>query len=65
MTKDTYIQIGVTALRTPTGGFMPSVPLYIRTDEAVKASGLTDSEENLMHDVAQQFAFKHAQTTCN
>lgn len=40
-----YIQIGVTALKDPlTGGYLPSVPLYIEaTDEAVVAeNGLLD-----------------------
>ena len=32
-----YIQIGVTAMRDPaTGGFLPSVPLYIKADDAAK-----------------------------
>jgi len=61
--KDTYIQIGVTALRSPTGGFLPSVPLYVKTSEAVKASGLTESEENVLHDVAALFALKHQELT--
>lgn len=59
MAKETYIQIGVTALRSPTGEFLPSVPLYIKTDEAVKASGLTSPEEDLIHDVASVFAVEH------
>ena len=41
---DTYIQIGVTALRDPvTGEMLPAVPLYIRRDEAKKAA-LAESE---------------------
>lgn len=32
-----YIQIGVTAMRdSATGGFLPSVPLYIKADDAAK-----------------------------
>lgn len=40
-----FIQVGVTALKDPlTGGYLPSVPLYIEaTDEAVIAeNGLLD-----------------------
>ena len=63
MAKETYIQIGVTALRTPTGDFLPSVPLYIKATEAVGASGLTPSEERPLHDVAALFAVKHIENT--
>lgn len=63
MTKETYIQIGVTALRTPTGGFLPTVPLYIKVAEAVGASGLTPSEERPLHDVAALFAVEHINRT--
>lgn len=63
MAKETYIQIGVTALRTPTGDFLPSVPLYIKSAEAVGASGLTPSEERPLHDVAALFAVKHIENT--
>ena len=32
-----YIQVGVTAMRDPiTGGFLPSVPLYIRAEDREK-----------------------------
>ena len=32
-----YIQVGVTAMRDPaTGGFLPSVPLYIRAEDRGK-----------------------------
>lgn len=61
--RETMIQIGVTALRTPTGEFLPSVPIYIKSTEAVKASGLTPSEENVIHDIAELFAVKHLQLT--
>lgn len=37
--KESYIQIGVTALRDPTtGDFLPSVPLYIRAEDRKKVS---------------------------
>ena len=63
MAKETYIQIGVTALRTPAGDFLPSVPLYIKASEAVGASGLTPSEERPLHDVAALFAVEHVNRT--
>lgn len=63
MAKETYVQIGVTALRSQTGGFLPSVPLYIKTSEARKASGLTPAEESTLHDVAIIFAIKHIERT--
>lgn len=62
MAKEDYIQIGVTSLRTPLGGFLPAVPLYIKTTEAVAGSGLTPSEEMPIHDVARVFAVKHLET---
>ena len=33
-----YVQIGVTALRTPGGDFLPSVPLYARAEDAAGIS---------------------------
>ena len=44
MTKEVFIQVGVTALRSPTGEVLPSVPLYIKADQ-LKQSGLTQAEE--------------------
>lgn len=56
--KEVYIQIGVTALRSPTGDPLPAVPLYIK-DTQLKQSGLTQAEESLMHDISGIFAEKH------
>lgn len=61
MTKERYIQIGVTSLRTPTGEFLPPVPLYIKTTEKPTESGLTLTEEALLRDVAGVFADRHGQ----
>lgn len=61
MTKEVFIQVGVTALRSPTGDFLPSVPLYIKADK-LKQSGLTQVEENLLRDVSGIFAKKPQQT---
>ena len=45
-----YIQVGVTALRDPnTGGFLPSVPLYIEAGEG-------ETEQNAASEMAQQIA---------
>lgn len=43
-------------MRTPTGDFLPSVPLYIKTTDPVKESGLTASEEATLRDVASVIA---------
>lgn len=38
MANDGYIQIGVTGLRDlATGKFLPSVPIYIRTEDSTAA----------------------------
>ena len=52
--SERYIQVGVTALRDPmTGGYLPSVPLYIEaTDEAVAG------EEKLIDNVGGVLAQK-------
>ena len=50
MTK-TYIQVGVTALRTPTGKHYPAVPLYIEADK-LNESGLAPCEEKRLTDFA-------------
>lgn len=47
MTQKIYIQVGVTALRTPTGGHYPAVPLYIEADK-LNSSGLAPAEEKLL-----------------
>jgi len=52
--KKTFIQIGITALRTPTGSFLPSVPLYVEETNLCK-SGLTPAHEEAIHDIAGFF----------
>lgn len=62
VTGEQFVQIGVTALRDPTGAFLPSVPLYIKTDSKqidVK-SGLADCEKNLHSDISGIFAGRFA-----
>lgn len=58
MTKEVYVQVGVTALRSPMGEPLPAVPIYIKQSQ-LKSSGLTQVEEDLMHDVSGLFIEKH------
>ena len=58
MEKKAFIQIGVTALRTSTGGFLPSVPLYIEESNLGK-SGLTPAHEEAIHNIAGFFIEKY------
>lgn len=57
MTKEVFIQIGITALRSPTGDILPAVPLYIKADQ-LKQSGLTRAEKNALTDVSGIFSEK-------
>lgn len=36
------IEIGMTAMRTPDGGFLPAVPLYIKVEDSEKINPTTD-----------------------
>lgn len=52
--KETYIQVGVTALRDPTtGGFLPAVPLYIKAKGSAE-----EAEEQLIHDIGKLLAHR-------
>lgn len=51
MKEKHYIQVGVTALRTPTGKHFPAIPLYIEVDR-LNESGLAPCEEKRLHDFA-------------
>ncbi len=52
-----YIQVGVTALRDPTtGGFLPAVPLYIKSEENAE-----EAEEQLIHDLGKLLAHRMKQ----
>lgn len=55
--SEKYIQVGVTALHDPlTGGYLPSVPLYIEaTDDAVAA------EDRLLDNIGGVLAQKFKQ----
>ena len=51
-----YVQIGVTALRSPTGEFLPSVPMYIAVDDDSNTKKLLDEP---LHEVSGIFAEKY------
>lgn len=58
------VQIGVTALRSPSGEFLPSIPLYIKEEDAGeinKHTGRTVAEDLALTDVAKVFADKFKQ----
>ena len=63
MSKSTYIQIGVRSKRLATGEFMPAEPIYAQTTEKPLKSGLTESEERVLHEIAALFASKHFEIT--
>jgi DNA-directed RNA polymerase subunit RPC12/RpoP len=61
---ENYIQVGQTALRSPSGEFLPAVPLFIRGEDAggkSEISGLTVAEELLSISVSKVFADKFKQ----
>lgn len=52
MAKDTYIPVGVTALRDPaTGDYLPAVQLYIKAEEDAE-----EAEQRLINDLGRLFA---------
>lgn len=53
--KETFIQIGVTALRSPSGEFLPAVPLYVKAEKK-KNKMLTSEEETLLKEVGNVYA---------
>lgn len=66
MSKEQFevIQIGVTALRSPSGDFLPSVPIYIKAEDAGAinpTTGRTMQEDLALGDVAKVFADKFKQ----
>lgn len=60
MNEKNFIQVGVTALRTPTGRHYPPVPLYIETDK-LNASGLAPCEEKMLTNFAGFLMEKYSQ----
>ena len=66
MSREKYVQVGQAALRSPSGKFLPAVPLFIREQDAggkSKASGISEGEESLLNNLADAFAdiFKYQQ----
>lgn len=58
------VQVGVTALRSPSGEFLPSIPIYIRAEDAGEINphtGRTVAEDVALGDVAKVFADKFKQ----
>lgn len=51
--EEKYIQVGVTALRRPDGGFLPAVPLYIKAED-----GAEEAEEALIDDIGHLLALR-------
>lgn len=61
---ENMVQIGVTALRSPAGEFLPSIPIYIKAEDAGeinKSTGRPVEEELALTDVAKVFADKFKQ----
>ena len=62
MTKEKYIQVGVTAMRDPkTGDFLPAIPLYVKAEDVGE-----DAEKPMLEDFAKLMALrmKHYKTGC-
>lgn len=58
------VQIGVSALRSPSGDFLPSVPIFITEEDAGEINphtGRTVAEDLALTDVAKVFADKFKQ----
>lgn len=58
---ENMIQIGVAALRSPKGDFLPAVPLFIKAEDAGEinpSTGRTVQEDLALNDVAKVFADK-------
>lgn len=55
-----YIQVGVIALRSPTGEFLPSEPIYDEIpDKQLTASGTTKQDETACNELAKLLAQKY------
>ena len=56
-TSPNFIQIGTTAIRDPaTGELMPSVPLFVKVDDAARCEAITISGDELSRTLAAKFA---------
>ncbi len=64
--EERFIQVGTFALRSPKGEFLPSVPLFIKAEDAGgvnEKTGLTIAEEISLINVGKVFADKFKQYT--
>jgi len=52
-----YVQVGITAVRAPSGEHLPSVPIYIEVDHLTK-TGLTELENESLANIAGFFIDK-------
>ena len=60
--KETFVQIGVTAMRSPDGTFLPSVPLYVKVPaEDGTPCGEHAGDNPEIQDVSGVFANKYRQ----
>lgn len=57
-----FVQIGMSALRDPTGAFLPAVPLYIKipASKVNEQSDMSTGEQELCADISGIFAEKFA-----
>ena len=52
-----FVQVGTTAIRDPsTGKLMPSVPLFVKVDDAARCEAVTISGDELARTLAAKFA---------
>lgn len=54
------VQVGIMALRSPTGEFMPATPIY-KEVERVTADGLAPQEDKTITDITKLLAEKFRQ----
>jgi len=61
---ESYVQVGQTALRSPSGEILPAVPLFILARDAGvrnEVTGRTLAEELAITDITKLFAEKYKQ----
>lgn len=59
--KYVYQEIGVTALRSPDGGYLPAEPLYVKVPAKDVKDGVYVGENATLQNVAEIFADKYKQ----
>lgn len=58
MAKSNYVQVGLTAMRSSLGDFLPPIELYIKVNEKRQDSSFMPCEEGLLSDVARVVTHK-------